>query len=117
VEKIDVKKEKPKKSQVESIKKEMERLNSMYRKDRITEEVYDRDYLELENKLRVAEIEEESTKNEKDVSHLKELVNSDWRSVYDQFDRQHKKVFWRKIIKKFSVTMDKKINEESIIFF
>lgn len=116
-EKVENKKEKPKKSQVESIKKEMERLNSMYRKDRITEEVYDRDYLELENRLRVAEIEEESTKNERDVSHLKELINSDWRAVYDQLDRQHKKAFWRKVVKRFSVTMDKKINEESVIIF
>lgn len=117
IEKIEVKKEKPKKSQVEAIKKEMSRLNSMYRKDRITEEEYDRDYLELENKLKIAEIEEGEPEKERDVSHLKEILNSDWRSIYAQLDRQHKKAFWRKTIKSFTVGRDKKIVEDSIKFF
>lgn len=115
--KVEAKKEKPKKSQVEAIKKEMKRLNSMYRKDRITEEEYDRDYLELENKLKIAEIEEGTTKKERDVSHLIKLLNDDWRSLYDQLDRQHKKAFWRKVIKKISIDRDKKIIEDSVKFF
>ena len=108
---------KPKKSQVESIKKEMTRLNSMYRKGRIDEEEYDKDYLALENRLKIAEIEEGEPEKERDITHLKELLNSDWRSLYDQLDRQHKKAFWRKVIKKFSVSRDKKIIEDSILFF
>ena len=117
IEKVEVKKEKPKKSQVDSIKKEMDRLNSMYRKGRIDEEEYDRDYLALENKLKVAEIEEGNSDKGRDITHLKELLNNDWRSLYDRLDRQHKKAFWRKTIKKFSVGRDKKIIEDSIIFF
>jgi DNA invertase Pin-like site-specific DNA recombinase len=117
IEKVEAKKEKPKKSQVESIKKEMSRLNSMYRKGRIDEEEYDKDYLALENKLKIAEIEENNIDGIRDVSHLKELLNSDWRNLYDKLDKQHKKAFWRKIIKKFSVDKDKNIIAESIIFF
>lgn len=113
---VEVKKEKPKKSQVEIIKKEMSRLNSMYRKGRIEEEEYDRDYLALENKLKIAQIEEEP-EQERDVTHLVELLDSDWRNIYDRLDRQHKKAFWRKIIKRFNIDIDKKIVPESIIFF
>lgn len=113
---VEAKKEKPKKSQVESIKKEMARLNSMYRKGRIEEEEYDRDYLTLENKLKIAQIEEEPDQ-ERDVTHLVELLDSDWRSIYNRLDKQHKKAFWRKIIKKFSIDREKNIVEDSIIFF
>ena len=117
IEKVEVKKEKPKKSQVAAIKKEMTRLNSMYRKGRIEEEEYDKDYLALENKLKIAEIEEGTPEKERDISHLTELLNSDWRSLYNRLDRQHKKAFWRKTIKQFTVGRDKKIVEDSIIFF
>lgn len=117
VEKIEVKPTKPKKSQVESIKKEIARLNSMYRKGRIEEAEYDRDYLDLENRLKIAEIEEGDPEKERDLSHLKELINSDWKEMYEHLDRQHKKAFWRKIIKKFSIGSDKKIIEDSVIFF
>lgn len=113
---VEVKKEKPKKSQVDIIKKEMSRLNSMYRKGRIEEEEYDRDYLALENKLKIAQIEEEP-ENERDVTHLVELLDSDWRNLYNRLDRQHKKAFWRKVLRKFSVDRDKKIIEDSVIFF
>lgn len=108
---------KPKKSQVESIKKEIDRLNSMYRKGRIDEEEYDKDYLALENRLKIAEIEEGEPEKERDVTHLVELLNSDWRNIYNKLDRQHKKAFWRKIIKRFNIDRDKKIIAESIIFF
>lgn len=108
---------KPKKSQVDSIKKEISRLNSMYRKGRIDEEEYDKDYLALENKLKIAEIEEGEPEQVKDLTHLKELLESDWRGLYEALDRQHKKAFWRRIIKKFTVGFDKKIIEDSIIFF
>ena len=116
LQKVEVKKEKPKKSQVESIKKEITRLNSMYRKGRIDEEEYDKEYLALENKLKIAQIEEEP-EQERDITHLVELLNSDWRSIYDRLDRQHKKAFWRKILKRFTVGKDKTVVEDSIIFF
>jgi hypothetical protein len=118
VKKIEDKpKTKPKKSQVDAIKKEISRLNSMYRKGRIEEEEYDKDYLALENKLKIAEIEEGEPEQVKDLTHLKELLESDWRGLYEALDRQHKKAFWRRIIKKFTVDFDKKIIEDSIIFF
>lgn len=118
VKKIEAKpKAKPKVSQVDSIQKEISRLNSMYRKGRIEEEEYDRDYLALENKLKIAQINEEETGQVKDLTHLKSLLESDWRALYEGLDRQHKKAFWRKIIKKFTIDYDKKIIEDSIIFF
>jgi DNA invertase Pin-like site-specific DNA recombinase len=117
IKKVETKKEKPKKSKVESIKKEIARLNSMYRKGRIDEEEYDKDYLALENKLKIAEIEEGEPDKERDLTHLVELLDSDWRNIYARLDRQHKKAFWRKILKRFSIDDNRKIIEDSIIFF
>lgn len=117
VQKVEpAKKGRPKKSQVESLKKEMDRLNTMYRKGRIDDEEYDKEYLDLENKLKIAEIEEGEQKP-RDVSHLKDILSTDWRGLYAQLDRQHKKAFWRKLIKKMTIGEDKKIIEESIKFF
>lgn len=111
------KQNKPKKNRSESIKKEMARLNSMYRKGRINEEEYDKEYLQLENDLKIAEIDEGEPDKGKDISHLVELLNSDWRGLYNQLDKPHKKAFWRKTIKKFSVDSNKNIIDKSIIFF
>lgn len=116
VEKVEEKQDKRKKSQIPAIKKEMERLNTMFRKGRIEEAEYDKEYLELENKLKIAEIEDGQAQH-KDVSHLKEMLNTDWRGLYDKLDRKHKKAFWRKLIKKMTMGEDRKIIEDSILFF
>ena len=75
-----------------SIKDQMSRLNDMYEKGRIDEDEYDRKYEALEKKLKV--------KNEpkKDYSHLKEILNTDFKSLYATFNELEKQMFWRSII-------------------
>lgn len=75
-----------------SIKDQMSRLNDMYEKGRIDEDEYDRKYEALEKKLKV--------KNEpkKDYSHLKEILNTDFKSLYATFTELEKQMFWRSII-------------------
>jgi hypothetical protein len=103
-------------TKIEAIKKEMERMNKMFRKGNIEEDEYDREFVKLkkeQKQLEAAMVKEP----ERDLSALKELLESDWRTIYEALDRPHKKAFWRKIIKEFTVDEAKLIVPESIIFF
>lgn len=100
---------------IEAIKKEMERLTKVYRKGRIEEEEYDRDYLALEKELKTLDVEE--TPVECNLEPLKELLKTDYKTMYNALDRQHKKAFWRNLIKEFTVNEDRKVVAESVIFF
>ena len=97
------------------VKKEIARLNTMFRKGRIEEDEYDKDYAVLENELKTLEAVERP--EERDLTTLKRLIESDYRTLYDALDRPHKKAFWRSIIKSFTIGEDRKIDSESIIFF
>jgi rRNA maturation protein Nop10 len=101
---------------IAAIKKEMERLNKMYRKGNIEEDEYDAEFAVLRKDLKMLEAAMEKPK-EKDFTALKKLVESDYRTIYEALDREHRKAFWRNIIKEFTVGEDRKIIPESIVFF
>lgn len=100
---------------IEAIKKEMDRLTKVYRKGRIEEEEYDTEYLLLERELKTLDVEDKPV--ERDLSTLKEVLRTDYRSMYEALDKEHKKAFWRKLIKEFTLDNDRKIDPEGIIFF
>ena len=100
---------------IESIKKEMTRLNTMFRKGRIEEEEYDKEYFELEKALKRLDVEEKP--EERNLDAIKGLLEMDYRALYDELDKEHKKAFWRNLIKSFALDDNKKIDPESIIFF
>lgn len=102
--------------QIREIKEEMDRLNIMFRKKRISEEEYDTEYFDLEKKLEELTVDHEEPR-EVDVEHLKELLESNWREIYNSLDKEHKRAFWHGIIKEFTVGEDRKIIPDSIIFF
>lgn len=101
---------------IEEIKKEMERLNKMFRKGNIEEDEYDNEFAKLKKKQKQLEAAMEK-EPERDLSALKQLVESDWRTIYEALDKPHRKAFWRNIIKEFTVDEEKQIVPESIIFF
>lgn len=100
---------------IAAAKKEMQRVNAMFRKGRIEEEEYDKDYTALENYIKT--LEAENKPQERDLTALKEILQSDWRSMYDALDKAHKRAFWRNLIKQFTVDENKQIIPDSIIFF
>ncbi len=102
--------------EIKEIKEEMDRLNIMFRKRRITEEEYDTDFFALEKKLEKLDVEIEEPR-EIDTDSLKELLESNYREIYNNLDKEHKRAFWHGLIKEFVVDEDRKIIPESIIFF
>jgi DNA invertase Pin-like site-specific DNA recombinase len=103
-------------AKIEAIKNEMERLNKMFRKGNIEEDEYDKEFAILKKNKKKLEAAMEK-EPERDLSALKELVESDWRTIYEALDKPHRKAFWRNIIKEFTVDEDKLVVPESIIFF
>lgn len=101
---------------IEELKKEISRLNTMFRKGRIEEEEYDKEYAALDNELK--QLDTEAAKPiERDLRNLKALLESDYKTMYEKLDKEHKKAFWRKVIKEFTVREDRTIDPDSIVFF
>lgn len=100
---------------IASLRKEIDRLNIMFRKGRLEEDEYDKEYAALEFELN--KIEEMEKPVERDLEGLKRLLETDFRTMYDALDKEHKKAFWRNIIKEFTIDENRKVVPESIIFF
>lgn len=99
---------------ITEIKGEMERLTKAYRKNRITEAEYDRDYDELEERLKELEERLEPIL-ERDLSVYEDLLKCDWKTLYNALNKEHKRAFWRKYVK--SIELTEKGNFKSAIFF
>lgn len=100
---------------IEALKKEMKRLTIAYRKGRVEEDEYDTDYAALENDLKKLEAVEKP--EERDLTVLKQVIESDYRNIYEALDKPHRKAFWRNIIKEFVIDENRQIVPESIVFF
>jgi site-specific DNA recombinase len=94
---------KPTINQIENYKAELERLNTMFLKGRITEEYYDAEYLRLNDLISHYE---DSAKSQSHSEHLREVFCQDWKEMYGELDKLHKKLFWRDVIKQIIVDDD-----------
>lgn len=91
------------------IQAEIDRLNNMYLKGRISEEMYDAKYTELNNKLKVNE------NAPKAISPtLKNLANVNVQELYNSFSNEEKQAFMRGTIKEIHI--DEDYNVVDIIF-
>lgn len=77
------------------IEQKIKNLRELYIDGDFTKEEYEKRKANFENQL--AEIPEYTTV---DTSRVEELLNSDWRAMYDALTSPEKKVFWRSIIDK-----------------
>lgn len=100
-----------KKADVDKIKAEMERLNNMYLKGRISEDDYDNKYVDLNNKLMQAQATEEhiSVSDE-----LKALQGININDLYQTFSDEEKMAFFRGIVREIHIDTD--YNITNIIF-
>ena len=101
--KVDKKKNNSKKRYKE-IKKELENLNYMFRKGRISPADYDKEYETLEKELSLLDLVEETP--------LPQL-SSKWKENYYILDKNNRRAFWRYIIKEVVIDADRNI---SVVF-
>ena len=96
----ELEKAKPKKkpkSKLPGLKERLRRLNVMYMAGNISDEDYLKDDAEL--KALIAKEESKQEPPEKDIEPLKELLKTDFESIYKTFDQEEKRRFWRGVVK------------------
>lgn len=89
-------------------KQELERLNTMFLKGRITEEYYDTEYLRL-NELIAQNLA--ITTSEGHSKPLQDIFFDNWIEVYRSLDRLHQKLFWRDCIKEIIVNKNMEVTD------
>ena len=98
-------------TKIAQIEKELDRLNKMYLKGRISEEKYDAEYYRIEQK----KIEYESQeKTQRHVDESCNILSKDWLEVYQKLDKTHKRMFWRDTISQ--VILDTNMCVKDVIF-
>lgn len=91
-----------KRHDTDALRKELDRLNILFQKGRITESYYDEQYEQLEKKIR----ECDSAENDTPLSAYDRLLTTfsgNWRELYASLDKQHKQTFWKGTIKKIDI--------------
>ena len=86
------------------IRSEMDRLNKIYMKGRISEEDYDRQYEELEKRLKNEQ--RKRTETVEDYGHIIKAFSGNWLDIYQALDPEHKNAFWKKVIKEIILSKD-----------
>ena len=97
--------------QIKSLKAELDNLNYIFMKKRISTSEYDRLYEKTEAKIK--ELESTPSKSV-DTSHLLTFLTSGWQSSYGIMNREKKRILWRNLIKEIHVDNDYNIK---IIFY
>lgn len=89
----------PKKTDIEKYRKELDRLNNMYQKGRITEDRYDSEYLRLSAIIREHESEiAYMPAARRSLEKIDQILSGNWIEIYQALDRENKRTFWRNII-------------------
>ena len=99
---------------IKEIKAEMSRLTNAYRKGRISEVEYDREYDDLDDRLKDLQTHLDPI-IERDLSVYENLIKSDWKELYNALNAENKRAFWRKYVKRIKMNDDGTIN--TVLFF
>ena len=94
-----------------NLEQELERLNTMYLKGRITELFYDTEYLRLTTLI---ERNKANTKAEGHINKVKDIFFDNWIEEYNKLNKLHRKLFWRELLKE--IVIDTNGNVIDVIF-
>lgn len=97
---------------IKALKEKQRRLTVAYMAGNITDEAY----LQEDNELKtlIAKAEQTAPPEPKDITPLKELLNTDFKSLYEGFTDEDKQAFWTRLIKE--IKLDGR-NVSEVIFF
>lgn len=88
----------------EKLNKELDRLNLLFQKDRITWEYYSTQYDRIEKELK--ELSAIQPEAEKDFTYLEELLRSDFKKIYEQLTPENRRTFWISTIEEIHLNED-----------
>lgn len=93
----------------EQIHEELERLNILFQKGRISYDYYEREYSRLEEDLSQANIIQIQPSNA-DPETIQQILNGDFRQSYDALAPENRQAFWRSIIQEIILTEDNQVD-------
>lgn len=96
-----------KKRSAKQISAEIERLNFMFQKDRISFEYYNEQYEKLNNELDELRVVEYPAK---DYSYVENILKSGVMTVYDTLDQEGKQAFWHDIISEIHINENHQVD-------
>ena len=96
---------------IKSLRAELDNLNYIFMKKRISVTEYDRLYEKTENKIKELEL---CPSKKIDTAPLTAFLSSGWRNGYDIMNRENKRTFWRNLIKEIHVDNDYNIK---VVFY
>lgn len=97
-----------KKDCTKKIAEELNRLNSMYQKGRISETFYDSEYERLQDELNKSK-ENTTVAVIECYSALLGTFSGNWLDMYFKLDNEHKNTFWKSIIKEINFDENNKL--------
>ena len=96
---------------IKSLRAELDNLNYIFMKKRISVAEYDHLYEKTENKIKELEL---CPSKKIDTAPLTAFLSSGWRNGYDIMNRENKRTFWRNLIKEIHVDNDYNIK---VVFY
>lgn len=87
-----------KKDTSKRLEDELNRINIMYQKGRISEDFYDSEYERLQNELNDISLKATTATIER-YSELIGIFSGNWLDMYTKLDNAHKNVFWKSVVK------------------
>ena len=107
IDRVEIERMKPKpksNNKVAALKERLRRLDVVYMAGNKTDEDYLKEQKEIKEDLQKALAEEPENLADRDITILKETLDSDFKSIYDALeDAEDKRAFWRYIIKEIKV--------------
>lgn len=104
---VENKKKEENSIKLNSLKKKLEKITSLYLEDMIEIDIYKKQYSII--KEEISNLERKNVKEKKkDFSKLKKFIESDWLILYESLENSEKREFWMTIIE--SITFNSKEN-------
>ena len=97
---------KKKPSQVGKLNEQLRRLNVAYFAGNMSDDEYKKDADDLKQKIAKAMIEDQEEEKPADLTAIKELLETDFESIYTTLTASEKQLFWRSILER--ITFDGK---------
>lgn len=104
--KVEISRAKPRskpKTNIASLKEKLRRLDVIYMAGNKTDSEYISEQNEIKALIKKAELESPVDLADKDIEYLKEILSTDFRTIYNNLDAEDKRRFWRNIIKEIHV--------------
>lgn len=99
----------------DTIKAEIDRLNILFQKSRISFEYYDKEYSKLETELKEVSLTIPQIMPSQNNKRVESVLKTDFRSMYASISPENRLAFWRQIIGQIHLTEDSRIDHVDFI--